>query len=73
MSSIYYQEVGTLCDWFAEGKKGGLNNLQARDYSLWKVESEGFGTVDTFKFKLRTEERLNKLVSLSTISDEPCG
>ena len=63
LSSLSYQEVGTLCDWFDEGKKGGLTNSQSRDFSLWKVEAEGFGTVEAFKDKLKTEDALTKLVT----------
>ena len=63
MSSLSYQEVATLCDWFDEGKEKGLTNSQARDFTLWKVEAEGFGTVEAFKSKLKTEASLTKLVT----------
>ena len=63
MSSLSYQEVGTLFDWFDHGKQNGLTNSQARDFTLWKVESEGFGTVEAFKDKLKTEAALTKLVT----------
>ena len=63
MSSLSYQEVETLCDWCDHGNQNGLTTAQARDFTIWKVESEGCGTVEAFKDKLKTEDALTKLVT----------
>ena len=52
-----------LEDYFEEGLAGGLSSKLALDYTDWKTETEGLGTVDAFKEKLKTEQSLKELVT----------
>jgi len=61
--SLHYTMQAQLEDYFEEGLKGGLSSKLALDYTDWKTETEGLGTVDAFKEKLKTEQALKELVT----------
>ena len=61
--SLHYRMQAQLEDYFEEGLAGGLGSKLALDYTDWKTETEGLGTVDAFLEKLRTEQALIELVT----------